>query len=309
MSRVPSRRSGANAFSAATLPITVALALTACGGSDDSAPAPQLPVATYDYISYPSTDPAKPLTIPAKLSIPTSVPSSGLMVYPAVVIAHGSSGVDTRGPFYAEKLNRAGIATLEIDMWSPRGFGGGAAGRPATVAETLPDAFGGLRVLAANPRIDPKRIGIMGFSWGGVVSMLSATQPYVNLYSPGGLKFAAHAPNYPVCWVYNAVPGYAFASLTGAPVFVQAGELDAYDDPDTCPKLVASLPPATQAFVSATVYPQVTHAWDRLEPAIMVTDPFSHKGKGGTVDFVPSPAIAEQSSAATVAFFKRVFGL
>ena len=237
------------------------LVVGGCGGNDDPAPGPQTPVASYDYVSFPSTDPVKPLNIPAKFSIPTSVPASGPKVYPAVVIAHGSSGVDTRGPFYAALLNRAGIATLEIDMWSPRGFGGGAAGRPATVAETLPDAFGALKMLSADSRIDPKRIGIMGFSWGGVVSMLTATQPYVNLYSPTGLKFVAHAPNYPVCWVYNVVPGYAFASLTGAPVFIQAGALDSYDvDPATCPNLVASLPVTAQAYVSATVYPNATHA-------------------------------------------------
>lgn len=82
-------------------------------------------------------------------------------------IAHGSSGVDSRGPYYAAQLNRAGIATLEIDMWAPRGLVGGAAGRPRTIAETLPDAFGGLKMLAADSRIDPKRIGIMGFSWVG----------------------------------------------------------------------------------------------------------------------------------------------
>ena len=300
---------GAGVIAATSLAVSFALALTACGGGDDPAPTVQLPVATYDYVAFQSTDPVKPLTIPAKFSIPTSALPAGQKSYPAVVIAHGSSGVDSRGPYYAALLNRAGIATLEIDMWAPRGLVGGAAGRPRTVAETLPDAFGGLKMLAADSRIDPKRIGIMGFSWGGVVSMLSATQPYANLYAPAGLMFAAHAPNYPICWVYNAVPGNAFASLTGAPVFIQAGELDTYDDPDTCPKLVASLPPAAQAFVSATVYPNATHGWDRLEPAITVTDPFSHKGKGGMVDFVPNQAVAAQSGSATVAFFKRVFGL
>ena len=39
----------------------------------------------------------------------------------AVVICHGSDGVDGRGDFYAPALNAAGIATLEIDMWAARG--------------------------------------------------------------------------------------------------------------------------------------------------------------------------------------------
>ncbi len=284
----------------------LAVGLSACGGDDDAKPsAVQQPAATYDYVAFPSTDPVAPLSIPAKFSVPTS----GRPKYPAVVIAHGSSGVDTRGPYYAALLHRAGIATLEIDMWSPRGLGGGL-GRPRTVGETLPDVFGGLKMLAADPRIDAQRIAIMGFSWGGVVTMLAATTPYNARYAPAGLRFAAHAPLYPVCWVYNRVPGYEFASLTGAPVFIQAGALDAYDDDaDACPKMAAALPAAAQAAVSVTVYPGATHAWDRLEPAITVTDPFSHKGQGGTVDFVPDVATTERSGAATVDFFRRVFGL
>ena len=60
--------------------------------------------------------PAAPLTVAGKLKLPT-VETPG----PAVLICHGSDGVDTRGEFYAGALGDAGIATLEIDMWSARG--------------------------------------------------------------------------------------------------------------------------------------------------------------------------------------------
>jgi len=268
------------------------------GGDDDVA-------ASCDAVTFESTDPDRPLVIPARYCVPTSAAAK----HPAVVIVHGSSGVDTRGPYYARLLNRAGIATLEIDMWSPRGLGGGSNGRPHGVVETLPDAFGALRMLAADPRIDARRIGIMGFSWGGVVSMLTATRPYVERYAPAGLRFAAHAPLYPICWVYNRVPGYEFSDLTGATVFIQAGGGDAYDAADSCARLVGALPAAVRPRVSAVVYPGASHAWDRLEPAITVDDRFSHQGAGGSVDFVPDPALAEQSRAATVAYFGRAFGL
>jgi len=84
------------------------------------------------------------------------------------------------------------------------------------VAETLPDAFAALAFLAARPGVDARRIGIMGFSWGGVVSMLSATRTANQTFGRPDLAFAAHAPLYPVCWVYNRVPGYEFVDLTGA---------------------------------------------------------------------------------------------
>lgn len=279
------------------LGLGVTLACAAPHGIDPNVP-------FISYVTFPSLD-AVPLTVAGQLRVPADV--QGRM--PAVVIVHGSAGVDSRGKFYAEALNRAGIATLEIDMWAARGWLGGITGRPRGVPETLPDAYGALKFLTQQPRIDPARIGVMGFSWGGVVSMLTATQPYTAQYTGGQFRFAAHAPNYPVCWAYNRVPGYAFASLTGAPVFIQAGALDDYDLPETCPDLVRSLGAAAQAFVSVVVYPNATHAWDRLQPAITVTDPFSHLGRGGEVDFVPNPHVARTSRRATLRFFERAFGL
>jgi len=217
--------------------------------------------------------------------------------------------VDSRGKFYAEALNDAGIATPEIDMWAARGWLGGITGRPQGVPETLPDADGALKFLSEQPGIDPERIGIMGFSWGGVVTMLTATAPYTSLYTGDTLKFAAHVAHYPVCWVYNKVPGYAFNAFTGSPVLIQAGKLDAYDEPDTCPNLVKSLPESDQAFISVRMYRNATHAWDRLQPAITVTDPYSHLGMGGQVDFVPNPGKAFQSRSNAARFFQEAFGM
>jgi len=38
---------------------------------------------------------------------------------PAVLILHGSGGVDGRGEFHAQALRSAGFATLEIVMFAP----------------------------------------------------------------------------------------------------------------------------------------------------------------------------------------------
>jgi dienelactone hydrolase len=260
--------------------------------------------STITSVTFQSLDPVKPLTVPAVLRIP----NHARRPMPAVVIVHGSGGVDSRGVSYARELNNAGIATLEIDMWAARGITG-AENRPKTVPETLPDAYGAFVYLAANPAIDSKGIGIMGFSWGGVVSMLTATKPYTDRYLGSEMKFAAHAPNYPVCWVYNVVPGYEFKSFTGTPVFIQAGELDTYDLPDTCLKLVRSLASVAPDFLSLKIYPGATHAFDRSEPAITITDPFSYLGKGGDVLFAPNPEAAKEARAATTSFFKSKFGL
>ena len=257
------------------------------------------------YVTFPNASQEHPLTIAGQLRVPVRDGN-----VPAVVIVHGTSGVDSRGSYHAEALNEAGIATLELDMWSPRGLNGGTgpSGRPEGIPETLPDAYGALVYLASRAGIDPQRIGITGFSWGGVVSMLTATRPYSDLYMGANpLRFAAHAPFYPVCWGYNKIPGYEFAELTGAPVFIQSGECDAYDEPDTCTKLVNDLSEQARGRVTITMYPEATHGFNRLEPAQTVTDPFSHLGRGGEVRFEAHADAAAKSRQATVDFFERAF--
>ena len=256
------------------------------------------------YVTFQSLDSAIPLTVAAQFRLPWR---KGKM--PAVVIIHDTEGVNGVGNYYAEALNKIGIATLEIDMWTPRGLMGLVAGRPKTVPETLPDAYGAFKYLSGRPEIDAQRIGIMGFSFGGVVSMLTATKFYTEKYLGQELKFAAHVPFYPSCWLYNHIPGYEFDSFTGAPIFIQVGEKDVYDDPDTCPKLVQSLPEAERKLISIKLYPNATHEWNRLQPSVTYYDPKAYKGKGGEVTLIPNPQAAEESRLATLQFFEQVFGL
>lgn len=244
---------------------------------------------------------------PDSLAIPATLrrPRQAARPSAAVVIVHGSAGPDSRGPFYAQALNQAGVATLEIDMWTPRGVKSPLE-RPKSIQSTLPDAFGAFQFLASDPAIDAARIGIMGFSWGGVVSMLTATRPYAAALGEGA-RFAAHAPLYPVCWLYNQLPGFEMTDFTGAPIFIQCGELDAYDLPDSGETLARSLTAVAPGLVTVTTYPGATHAFDRTEPAMTATDPMARLGKGGEVLFAPNPEVAAQARAATVAFFSRVF--
>ncbi|MDX2505242.1 MAG: dienelactone hydrolase family protein [Gammaproteobacteria bacterium] len=272
-----------------------------------------LPSISYvQYQSFDPLNPGTPLTISGQLRVPVvanELPDIEKKI-PAVIILHGSAGVDSRGALYIQALNDAGIATFEIDMWAARGLPGGF-NRPSLPTINVPDAFGALKYLSELPDIDVERIGIMGFSWGGVVTMLAATEDYNELYGEQDLAFAAHVAHYPVCWAYNVgVPGMNFNNITGAPLLIQIGELDDYDEGSApCENLIASLPEFEQPVVSLNVYPRATHAWDRLQPAITVYDPFSHLGDGGYVDMVPKPGKAFQSRRKAVRFFQELFGL
>ena len=235
------------------------------------------------YIAY-RTAAETPLTVAGKLRVPdlAEVPTGGAA---AMLVCHGSGGVDERGAFHIAGLNAAGIATLEIDMWAARGTGRGAGARARSV-----------------PEIDPARIGIMGFSWGGVVTLLSATRRVSEAMRGDGPGFAAHAAFYPVVWAYNVAPGMELDDLTGAPVLIQCGGADTYDDPDGLDQLMGRLSPAARALVTPITYPDATHAFDRDAPEVLVNDPFAHKGAGGQVRFTFNRAAAEAARAEMLRF-------
>ncbi len=245
-----------------------------------------------------------PLSVAGKLATPQAGDPA-----PAVLICHGSDGVDGRGEFHAEALNAAGIATFEIDMWAARGVGRGAASRPRSVPETLPDAFAATAFMARQPEIDAARIGILGFSWGGVVSLLTATRRWRGELGADAPPLVAHAALYPVCWSYGAVPGFSLDELTGEAILIQAGDADTYDDPDGLDQLLGRLPPASRALIRGITHPGAGHAFDRRGETKEINDPFAHKGKGGPVTMAFHPEAAETARAANVAFFREAFGV
>lgn len=268
------------------------------------------------FVDFPSPDLVRggSLTVKGKLTLPDRCHPHSRHHVPAVVILHGSAGVDFRGAFYAEALNEAGIATLEIDMWEARGVVGGS-NRPPLPMVTYPDAFGALNLLAARPEIDPERIGVLGFSWGGVISMATATENNQGAkYGYGDVRFKAHVAHYPLCYAYNNphIPYSEFGSqagnpLTGAPILVQIGKQDGYDEsPAPCRQLKAGLPAAEQTKVEVVTYDNAQHGWDRLLVPISVTDPFAHLGRGGEVDMAPNVGQAYKARDKVVRFFRRM---
>lgn len=228
---------------------------------------------------------------------------------PAVVVIHNSGGLaDRTGAFYIEALNQGGFATLELDLF-PRG------GRPASSRMNLPHTYGSLIYLSNHPRIDPGRIGVMGFSWGGSLSLVSASTELTNAHTGGKYRFGAHLPLYPVCWAHsNILDGKnsyyrpsIYQSVTGSPVHILAGEKDNYDDSDSCLKFVQSLPEAVRNHMRVTVYPSVGHGWDTQEDR-NYRDALAYKGRGGNVSHYRNSEVAEKSRTFAVEFFKSMPG-
>ncbi|MEO6280353.1 dienelactone hydrolase family protein [Roseateles sp.] len=314
----------------AILAVVAGLAAMPARASGDKGPDAE-PPTDVSFISFQSPNLAAPgtmLTIQGKLSVPRHDERSERhgghdhRKLPAVLILHGSSGVDARGDFYEAALNAAGIATLQIDMWQARGIT--AAGqRPAAPVMTYPDAFSALAFLAQQRGIDGTRVGVLGFSWGGLVSLGTAERLYAGQFG-GGLKFKAHVAHYPVCYAWNntallaavhstpAQYGVQWINLTGAPVLIQVGTKDDYDNSSQpCEALAQSANAGNGGIVSVNAYPGATHGWDRLMVPIVVADPFANQGSyfstgvPPAVAFTPDAEQAYQSRARVVRFFAK----
>lgn len=247
---------------------------------------------------------APPTQIPGTLRLPP-----GSARGPAVIILHGSSGVDGRGETYARALLAAGIASLELDMWRARsiGTGQGVAQRPR-VPDTLPDVFGAARFLAAHPRVDPQRIGALGMSYGAQLALMAATESVGRLYGAGGTDLRAVLPLYPPCWGWEGSGPYARLVSPGfprIPLLLMIGDQDDYDGDGgaSCRKLVAAGGPQAQARAAIVVFPGATHGWE-TQRGMNYRDPAAARGQGGMVRFQRNPATTEESTRRAVAFFQ-----
>jgi fermentation-respiration switch protein FrsA (DUF1100 family) len=144
---------------------------------------PQNPVKPYPYreedVSY--ENPAAGIKLAASFTIP-----QGKGPFPAVLLITGSGPQDRdeslmgHKPFLvlSDYLTRKGIAVLRAD---DRGVGkSGGVFAAATTADFATDAEAGVAWLKTRPEVDPRRIGLIGHSEGGIIApMVAARNPAV----------------------------------------------------------------------------------------------------------------------------------
>lgn len=140
---------------------------------------PQLPRRPYPYreeqVSY---DNAKArVRLAGTLTIPR-----GRGPFPAALLLTGSGPQDRdetmlgHKPFLvlADYLTRRGIAVLRVD---DRGVGGSTGSTPqSTTADFAGDALAGVAYLRTRKEIDPRAIGLVGHSEGGMIGPLAASR-------------------------------------------------------------------------------------------------------------------------------------
>ncbi|MFI4933191.1 MAG: dienelactone hydrolase family protein [Caulobacterales bacterium] len=192
-------------------------------------------VRAQEKISIPSETPASMSDFLHRQAPPTTVvgylylPANASGPVPAMILKHGSAGLD--GPNgdnirkWAKSLASWGVAAFVVDSFGPRGISGTAQDQGQLRAwADLADSFAGLKVLAADPRIDAHRIGIVGWSRGGSPAMFSALETArLAVLAPTDPKFAAH-----IVFYGSASQQYRDSATDGAPMLFFHGEADDY---------------------------------------------------------------------------------
>ena len=178
---------------------------------------------------------------------------------PAVVVLEGLAGLkDAREIGFARQLADRGYVTLAVDTFGARNAGANENWRALTVTESmmLADAYAALRFLKAHPAVDPDRIATIGFSYGGMISVLAAYEQIRRLFAQGGERFVGHVSYYGC-----SVPRLVDSTATGAPVKILLGERDLNVSVARTHQIADDLRKGG-ADVDVIVYESVYHQWD-----------------------------------------------
>ncbi|HEX3043766.1 MAG TPA: alpha/beta fold hydrolase [Bacillota bacterium] len=118
--------------------------------------------------------------------------------FPAVIMVSGSGAQDrnetilNHKPFWviADYLTRRGIAVLRVDDRGVGGSGGNLI--QSTSSDLAGDALAGVEYLKKRKDINPKQIGLIGHSEGGIITPLAATRSkdvaFIVMLAGPGLK-------------------------------------------------------------------------------------------------------------------------
>jgi dienelactone hydrolase len=214
--------------------------------------------------------------IPAELLWPAG--ASGRR--PVMIIMHGSGGLRQEREYrYARELNKEGIAAVVLDSFSPRGVAttGGQQER-VTTSTMVGDVYALLNLLQTHPQVDVDRIGLMGFSKGGSVTVFALDEQVRSALAVGGARFAVGVAFYPGCVTQLKRP-----KPTGAPLFMLLGEQDSYTPAVQCERQAASIR-AAGGTVTVLKYAGAHHGWDSPSPLQFTRFDYSYGNCASEVD-------------------------
>ncbi len=247
-------------------------------------------------VTFPNATPSAPLAVPAFTYAP-----GGAGPFPAVVLLHGCEGVSENSHRWARWLAERGYLALIVDSWTPRGLKETCSFNVEDPPNTarFDDAIGALHYLQAMPNVARDRVGVMGWSNGGVFAMAVVNGPSLERAKARGVV---------------AEPGFAAAigvypggcdSLTNEravrPLLIVIGDADDWTTAPTCRHLVDAMR-AKGADVSIELLPGAYHYFDFVgQPKTVLSHVGNDNKPGGCCG-----ATVEYNEAALAQARKRI---
>jgi dienelactone hydrolase len=178
---------------------------------------------------------------------------AGAGPFPAVVDLHGCGGPRaTKRMSAVEQFTGWGYVTLVVDSFTTRGIKNACTGGPSGSREV--DAMGALVYLSKLPFVDPKRVAVVGYSQGGMVSLeVASVRPFDLFEMPRELKFKAAVAYYPLC--------SAAADELAIPTIIFIGAADDWAPPAECKNFMRRRD-GKGAPVTLIEYPGAYHDFD-----------------------------------------------
>ena len=198
-------------------------------------------------------DAGTPVTVAGEFKV-----AQGTGRMPVVVMVHGSSGIGPNTEVWARQFNQMGVSAFILDGFTGRGLTvvGPDQSQLGRLNLSL-DAYRALDVLARHPRVDPKRIVLMGFSRGGQATLYASEKRFLKAWNRSGLEFAAYLPFYPDCHtVYQND-----TDVADRPIRIFHGSADDYNPVPPCKAFVERLR-ATGHDVELIEYAGAQHSFD-----------------------------------------------
>ncbi|MEM7300360.1 MAG: alpha/beta fold hydrolase [Pseudomonadota bacterium] len=258
-----------------------------------------------------------PGQVPAFFALPPGSPP-----HPAIVMLHGCSGIGWSGSLsvhyssWMRHLTKHGFAVLAVDSASPR-FNGTTCGnrdrRRIALRERPADAYAALSLLHKRQDIDPKRIGLLGWSQGGAVVLLTIANPSIARPSPPPAnEFAAAIAFYPSACSdrlqsepFTKVKRNQWAPI--APLLVLHGEKDNWTKPGPCKTFIDRARSRGEP-VNIHIYKDAVHAFDA--PNLPLQSRSGIRLLSGAAPLIGTNYPARKDSLIKVpAFFKRVMAV
>jgi dienelactone hydrolase len=226
-------------------------------------------------VSFPNATPGTPRGIVGYEARP-----AGGGPFPAVVLMHGCHGVSDSTREWAAWFRQRGYVAFIVDSWAPRDITDGCVPGPDIPnTERFDDAVGALRWLHSRGYVDSRRVGIMGWSNGGVFAMAAVNGPSLERARSRGVM----VPEPGFAAAVAVSPGGCYSLVherVVRPLLVLMGDADDWTLPDECARMVEAMR-ARGADVSLVLYPGAVHYFDVRGQARTVLPEVENRNKPG----------------------------